>query len=403
MPRIATPLSDTKIKRAKPKDKMYKMFDGEGLYIEIKPTGRKVWRVKYRYGGKEKTYTIGDYPGINLSKAREITREIKAQISQGIDPVAKRQEEIKSKITFEKIVREYLTKKQKEVNEKYFKGIKRKFEIYILPEIGNKEIDKITKKDIVNIVKNARVKPTANNKKKDKIDTARRVFVVLKEIYKYALHNDYTEKNITATIDINAILPKVERNNFAAIIDENKLKKMYNDIFGNYKGYNITLNALKFLTLTALRPANVRNLRWEWIDFDKKIVIYPPEAMKARKEFRLPLTDTLIEILEEMAEMKGKKEGIVFYNVKDKNRSMAEGTLVRTIKRYGYNHQAHGFRTSFSTICYEHQREHGFSYEVIETQLSHAIGNAVTRAYMRSDFLEERRKLLEWWEEFLES
>jgi len=82
---------------------------------------------------------------------------------------------------------------------------------------------------------------------------------------------------------------------------------------------------------------------------------------------------------------------------------MAEGTLVRTIKRYGYNHQAHGFRTSFSTIAYEKQKEHGFSAEVIEAQLAHAIGNTVTRAYMRSDFLKERRKLLEWWEEFLES
>jgi len=198
-------------------------------------------------------------------------------------------------------------------------------------------------------------------------------------------------------------LPKREIENFAAIIDENELKKMYKTFFKDYKGYNTILNALKFLFLTALRPINIRNLRWEWIDLDKRVVIYPPEAMKTRKQYRLPLTETLVKILEEMAEIKGKKEGIVFFNVRDKNRSMAEGTLVRTIKRYGYNHQAHGFRTSFSTICYEKQKEHGFSAEIIETQLAHSIGNVVTRAYMRSDFLEERRKLLEWWEKFLES
>ena len=92
MPRIATPLSDTKIKRAKPKEKMYKMFDGDGLYLEVKPNGRKIWRIKYRLFGKERTYTIGDYPTITLSQARAITREIKQKVLDGIDPVAERQE-----------------------------------------------------------------------------------------------------------------------------------------------------------------------------------------------------------------------------------------------------------------------------------------------------------------------
>ena len=405
MPRIATPLSDTKIKRAKPKEKMYKMFDGDGLYLEVKPSGRKVWRVKYRFAGKEKTYTIGDYPVISLSNARAITREIKQKVLEGVDPVEKRKNENKKTdiLTFKKIAHEFLEKKHKEISKKHFEDIKRKFDIYILPEIGSKDIRQIKKRDIIKLIKNARYKPTANNKKTDKVNTARRVFAVLKQVYKFALHNDYTEIDVTATIDINELLPKREIENFAAIIDENELKKMYKTFFKDYKGYNTTLNALKFLFLTALRPINIRNLRWEWIDLDKRVVIYPPEAMKTRKQYRLPLTETLVKILEEMAEIKGKKEGIVFFNVKDKNRSMAEGTLVRTIKRYGYNHQAHGFRTSFSTICYQEQKEHGFSAEIIETQLAHSIGNIVTRAYMRSDFLEERRKLLEWWEEFLES
>ena len=405
MPRITTPLSDTKIRKAKPQDKMYKMFDGNGLYLEVKPNGRKVWRIKYRFNGKEKTYTIGDYPQISLSEARNISRDVKQKVLEGIDPVEARAEKKKRNnvVTIEQIANEFLNKKKEEISPKTFADLKRKVDLYIVPELGNEDIKKIKKRDIVNLIKKSRYKKTQNNTKTDKPDTARRVFTVLKQIYKYALHNDYTEIDPTAAIDINEILPKREVKNFEAIIDENEIKKMYKDFFENYKGYDITLNALKFLFLTALRPINVRNLRWEWIDLEKKVAIYPAEAMKTRKEYRLPLTDTLIEILENMAFFKGKRSGIVFFNVRDKNRMMAEGTLVRTIKRYGYNHQAHGFRTSFSTICYEKQKDHGFSAEVIEAQLAHAIGNTVTRAYMRSDFLKERRKLLEWWEDFLES
>jgi len=236
MPRIATPLSDTKIKRAKPKEKMYKMFDGDGLYLEVKPSGRKVWRVKYRFAGKEKTYTIGDYPVISLSNARAITREIKQKVLEGVDPVEKRKNENKKTdiLTFKKIAHEFLEKKHKEISKKHFEDIKRKFDIYILPEIGSKDIRQIKKRDIIKLIKNARYKPTANNKKTDKVNTARRVFVVLKQVYKFALHNDYTEIDVTATIDINELLPKREIENFAAIIDENELKKMYKDFFEDY-------------------------------------------------------------------------------------------------------------------------------------------------------------------------
>jgi len=401
MARIATPLTDTKIKRAKAKDKIYKLFDGNGLYLEVKPNGKKTWRVKYRLNGKEKTYTIGEYPLVTLANARAIAREVKEKILQGIDPVQERQKKEKENKTFAIITEEFLKKKEIETSKSNFIKNKRRVEIYILPFLGKMEIDKITKKDIVKVVKKVKDIQTPTTKQTDKIETARRVFSLIRQICKFALHNDYVETDPTAAIDISAVLPKREVKNFAAILKENEFKAMYKDFFEEYKGFNPTLNALKFLALTALRPGNVRNLMWEWVDLDKKIITYPASAMKGREEFRLPLTDTLIKILEEQAFIKGKKEGFVFFGAR--GGQLSDATLNMQLKRRGYKHTSHGFRASFSTICYEKQKEHGFSAEVIETQLAHVIGSKVTRAYMRSDFLEERRKLLEWWESFLEN
>lgn len=402
MPKIATPLTEMKIKRAKPKEKMYKLFDGNGLYIEIKPNGRKVWRVKYRLYGKEKTYTIGDYPTITLSQARAITREIKQKVIDGIDPVAERQEkkEIHKDKLFKNIIAEFLAKKQKEISESHFSKQKGRIKNYILPDLGNKNIDDITKRDIVKIVKSVPLKRTPKTTKKtDKTETARRVFIIVREIFRFALHNGYIDKDVTSAIDINAILPRQKSEHFKAVLDENEFKNMYKSLFANVE-YDKTLLALQFLALTALRPGNVRKLRWEWVDWNKKIIVIPAEEMKIRKEFRLPLTDKLIEIIEKMTFFNPKRQGLVFFG-KDYETPMSDNTFSYYIKRKGFNHTAHGFRASFATICYEHYKEHGFSSEVIETQLAHAVGNKVTRAYMRSDFLEERRQLLEWWEKFL--
>lgn len=174
MPKITTPLTDTKIKRAKAKEKSYKMFDEDGLYLEVKPTGRKVWRIKYRIYGKEKTYTIGDYPTITLSQARAITREVKQKVLDGIDPVAEKQEEKEIK----NIIADFLEKKQKEVSKNHFKKQKVRIENYILPELGNRDID--TKRDIVKVIKSVPQKYTPTTKKTDKIETARRVFSLLR-------------------------------------------------------------------------------------------------------------------------------------------------------------------------------------------------------------------------------
>ena len=404
MAKVVAPLTELKVKRAKPKEKMYKLFDGNGLYLEVKPNGKKTWRVKYRFNNKEKTYTIGEYPIIPLSQARGIAQEVKNKVLQGIDPVQDRKEkmikqELSNKKLFKNIVEEFLKLKKIEWSEKYYQKQLRRLEIYILPFIGDRRIDLITKGELVQLIKNVRNIKTPSTKISNKAEVTKRIYIILKQIYTFALHNDYVESNIPEKIDITNLIPKQEETkHFDAIINEEEIRKLYKDIL-SYP--SITKYALRFLALTALRPGNIQNLKWEWINWEKKVINIPAEAMKARNPYRLPLTETLISILEEMKKYSFPINKYVFCSPINFARKMSENTLNQAIKNLGYNHRAHGWRASFSTFAYEHQKEHGFSSEVIETQLAHVIGSKVTRAYMRSDFLEERRKLLEWWEKFL--
>ena len=388
MSRQIIPLTDKKCKSAKPKDKAYKIFDGNGLYLEIRPSGKKIFRFKY----KNKTYTIGEYPIITLAEARDYVNKTKKQLMLGID--------IRDKgMILNDIINEFLSLKEKEWGKKHFAINKSRLNYYVIPFLGKKEIRKITKTDIIKILKKIPTIKVPSVKKSDKNETTRRVYALFKQIYKYAVIHDYVDVNILEKIDINEIVPKREEEHMKAILDEDEFKKMVKEIWSLN---NITIGvklAFKFLILTALRQGNVRGLKWEWVDLYKRVIVYPKEAIKTREEYRLPLTDSLLDILKEAKEI--KKGQYVFY-AGHPDKQMSDTTFNMILKRLGYtNHTTHGFRSSFATFAYKHMHEHGFSDAVIETQLGHKIGNKVTRAYMRSDFLEERRKLLEWWEEFL--
>jgi integrase len=384
-------LTNTKIKVAKPKEKAYKLFDINGLYLDVRPTGKKIWRIRYRQDKKEKTITLGEYPYISLQKAREEAIKVKGRLQNN------EAAEIK---TFKKVAKEFMRIKKQEWSIKHFKDQTAKLENYILDILGDKDIREITKADINAVLDNIVKKTLSKAKTGDKVELRRKVFLLIKQIFRFAMHKDYVEYNICEAIDINELLPKREEKHIEAITNEEEFKNLVKMLFEVEGVYKITQLALKFLILTALRSGNVRKMEWSWVDLDKDIVIIPASEMKNKKEFRLPLTETLKNILLEAHKIKRSK--YVFYSPADPKKPLSENVFIMYLKRLGIkNHKPHGFRTSFSTICYEKQKEHGFSSEVIETQLAHAIGNKVTRAYMRSDFLEERRKLLEWWEGFL--
>jgi len=402
MARVVKPLSDNAIKKAKAKDKDYKLFDGGGLFLLVKVNGKKFFKVKFKVNGKETTKSLGQYPDLSLYNARIKHQEIKNDLVNGINPNAKviKDEDKKSFVTFEMLAKEFLEFKKYELSLDYYKKIKRRFEIYIYPSIGSVEVDSISKSDIIKLIKDIPNIKTISTKQTNKSETMKIVFNLLEQTFKWGLHNDMADNNVMSKIDKNSLIQKQETTHFKAIVDRDKIKELYKMI-SSYFGSAGVRDALVFLMLSTLRTKNVRFLRWEQVDFKKKIIVYDAKDMKIKQEFRLPLTDKMIEILENMKSLTyGNK--YVFCGMTTTLKPLSENTLGYALKRMDIlNHTPHGFRSSFSTLAYEHQKTHGFSSEVIETQLSHSVGGSVKMAYLRSDFLEERRELLEWWEKFI--
>ena len=371
MAKVITPLSDKKIKTAKAKDKTYKLFDGGGLYVEIRKTGKKIFRFK----NGNKTITIGEYPIVTLLEAREWVRGKKKE-SFGV-----------SSKKFSVVCEEFFDKKKDELSQKHLKTQKRRVEMY-MSNLLNKKIDNIEKKDVVEVLLSA----NSNELKK-------RVFLLLRQIIKFAYARDYIDANVCDKIDLNEFVTKKEVKHLKAITDEDEFKELIKVIWGLDNIYKNVKLGFRFLILTALRSGNVRGLKWEWVDVKNKVVEFPSNEMKNKSAFRLPLTNGLIKILEDVGI---RDSGIVFHTYNEPNKKLSDMAFNMILRRLGIdNHTTHGFRSSFSTICYKYQHIHGFSAEVIETQLSHSVGSEVARAYQRGDFLQERRKLLMWWEEFI--
>ena len=298
------PLSDRKIKAAKPKEKVYRLSDGNGLALEIKPNGKKVWRVRYSFDKKEKMFTIGEYPLYSLQEAREKAREVKKLALEGIDPVKNRKSlESKRKIEkrkiFKNIVKEFFEYKKEVISPSHLKKQQRRADIYILPFLGEISIDDITQRDIADLLKGVKDVKTASTKNTDKRETARRIYMLLKQIYDFAIYSGYANINTIAKIDINKIVPKPQEAKLKAIVDLEEIRVLFKAIKEDYQGYEIVRLALMFLALTALRPGNVRNLKLKWVNLDREIIEFPAEAMKNKEAFRLPLTPALVEIVEE--------------------------------------------------------------------------------------------------------
>jgi integrase len=418
MPKVKEPLTDKKIKAEIKKDAKT-ISDGSvsglALYktktsikINNKEIPKYVWRLRYTYGGKRSYYSIGEYPTIGLKEAREMTREAKKLLEKGIDPneyKRKRKEELIRLQNRKKIVdliEEYLEIKKQNVSEtRYKKNYVGTFKNYVIPFIGNRYIDDIDKNTIVNLIKKVpKIKLKKATRTSNKTYKAKDVLNIIKDMFEFAVDNDYLEYNPALSVKIDKILPKHQEKHITAVTDENKIKEIYNMIL--QMDNQAASKILQFQALTALRNGNIRNLKWDYINWNKRVIVFPKESMKAaHSDYRLPLTDTLIKILKYFEQFSKDKE-YVFISLQT-NKQISENFLNYHYKKLGLKdiHSPHGWRSAFRTIAAEKYKEHKFPFEVIEAQLHHKIGNKVTQAYLRTDFLEERFKLLEWWENFL--
>ena len=399
MARTTTPLTDTKIKTAKAKGKDYKLFDGNGLFLLVTKRNTKLWRLKYTFNNKEKLLSLGSYPNVTLNQARLLREKYKSEIAQGIDPSQnkkeqkqkQKQEESKLKNTFKVLALERLELVANDISQSHYKRMYRGFINDVFPIIGDKPIDDILAEDIIKILQ----KMMERNVR----DSAKKVYNSINKTFKWAVANAKAKRNPASDIDANEIIGKPQEKHYPTLTDDNEIKNLLISI-KEYGGEFTTKQALLMMAYTFVRTINIRYALWDEIDFENKQWIIPANKMKTKKEFIVPLTDTVIQILED-TKTYSYDSPYIFPSVKSKTTPMSDGALLGAIRRMGYSKNEftpHGFRAMFSTIAHE---KSSFKYDVIETQLAHSVGNSVSQAYNRAKYLDERVKLMQWWDEYL--
>lgn len=399
MARITKPLSDTTIKSAKPREKEYKLFDGGGLYLSVTTKGQKWWRLKYRFENKEKRISLGVYPTTSLQDARKQREELKTLISKGIDPALERKKEkeairaekVKSINTFKNVSTEWVELQRSQLGETTLKKYERALERDFYPSIGEKSMEDITRQDLIGIAKMIQDRGA--------IETAHRLLNLCNQIWRYALQYDKVARNIVNDISKKDVLQSFKKSNFRTITEHERIGELMAAI-DDYTGEFTTKSALKLLTLTFVRPYNIRFAEWSEFDLIKRVWTIPAEKMKMKREHILPLSSQAVKILEEMYPHT-KDAKYVFHSPISRLKPISENTLNQALKRLDFGGEivSHGFRAMFSTIAYESGKFRG---EVIEDLLAHQEKNQVKRSYNRATYETEKKKLMQWWSDFLE-
>jgi len=390
MPRQTTigKLPEISVRNAKGRDKPYKLSDGGGLYLLVNPNSSKYWRLKYRLHGKEKTLSLGVYPGVSMAEARIEANKAKKLLREGADPVIRRRQEKHTKIanTFRNIAEEWFIKQKGSWTKDHAGRVMRTLERDVYPYIGDIPIQDIQTLDCLSVIRVVEARGA--------LDVASRVKQRISSVFRYAIQTARCQFN--PADQLQGVIETRKVKHMAALSAE--ALPSFLERLESYQGYTITKLALKFLMHTFVRPGELRGARWSEFNFEKMEWRIPADRMKMTEEHIVPLSSQAMAILEEVRELTGKYE-LLFPGVRNNRKEMSENTLTYAIrKRLGFDATAHGFRSTASTIL----NETGFRPEVIERQLAHAERNKVRAAYNRSQYLSERREMMDWWGDYLE-
>jgi len=410
MARTIIPLTDKKIRNAKAQEKKYKLSDGGGLFLEIRPNGSKLWRLSYRINGKSKEYAVGTLQKYSLEEAREEREKLKKLVARGVDINEQKkqdktlQKEIteKKENTFYEISQLWLKDyvKRKKLSDNYAKKLGNTLNNYVYPSITSKSIDEVTRKDIIKIL--AYVADTRGLR-----ETAHRLYTQLNSIYMYAVTHEYVELNIIRDIDKSIIIGKVEKKHYPTLTKEKDIKGLLLAI-DDYNGDYSTQMALKIMPYVFVRSYNMRHAEWSEIDFKLNEWVIPAEKMKMKTEFILPLPPQVMKILKEIRECP-LSDKYIFPSARYRDRPMSDNTLTGAIRRMGYTKDEfvpHGFRSMFSTIANTKANHEGIDKrDIIEALLAHKEKNKIREAYNRTsnrDLIKPMREVIEWYADYLE-
>lgn len=394
------PLTDVEVKNAKPKERPYKLNDGKGLYLHVSVAGTKTWRYRYKMMGTESVIVIGTYPLMTLLMARNESEAMRLKVKAGINPSKERKAEKLMNLQedewgarslascFENIAYEWYEREKGRWSRGHALAVMETLRADVFPAIGKLAIDQITPPMILDIIKSI--------ESRDALVVAQKVLQRMTAVFRYAVQTGRATYN--PATEMKGIVKKRPVQHHPMISPDELpdfLKKLHT------ADLHITTKlALEFAILTAARTGEVRGAAWVEIDMDECIWKIPGERMKMKLAHIVPLSRQAVAILERMRNLFGCN-GFVFPGIRSAvNRQLSENTLLYAMYRMGYHGKAtvHGFRAVFSTMA----NEAGFNPDAIERQLAHRERNQVRAAYHRSEYLAERKAMMQAWADHLD-
>ena len=393
-------LTDITIKRAKPSEGAYKLSDGGGLFLQVEPTGGKLWRYKYRFNGAERKLALGKYPDISLQEARRLHQEAREQLARGIDPGVAKQTMKKTKgdlaaNSFEAVAREWHTTWGKNKNPEYSKNTITRLEQNVFPIIGRKPSAEIRASDVLEVCRLV--------EKRGATELAHRVLTIVSQVMRYAIITDRAERDPCP--DLRGALQPVQTKHHPSITDPSQIADLL-QAMDEYKGTPIVKSALLLAPLVFVRPGELRNAKWEDMDFDNAEWTFQylkqRTSTKDKREHIVPLSRQALAILNDLHPFTG--DGVYVFPGLRPGRPISDGTINKALRTMGYDTRTeitgHGFRAMARTVIAE--RLH-LDTQWIERQLSHMTSERLGEAYDRTQFLDDRRNMMQTWADYLDS
>ncbi|KRA46569.1 integrase arm-type DNA-binding domain-containing protein [Pseudoxanthomonas sp. Root630] len=391
------PLTDARIRTTKPGGKPLKLADGGGLFLEVRPSGKKLWRYRYRIADKENLFAIGEYPEVSLAAARVEHDKARSLVKQGIHPSHNRQVErlstqLANANTFEAVANEWISKKASRWTPYYQRQVESFLGADVYPYIGKLPIRSVTAAHLLEIIRRIEERGAAT--------VALLVRQWSSAIFRYAVATLRADSDPAAALRGAIHRPKVEHR-------KPLTKGQIKDFIGaldKYGGYRTTVIALHLLLLTFVRTVELRKALWSEFDLDNAEWRIPAERMKMREPHIVPLSKQAVELLRELHTHTGGR-GMLFPNYRRPKDCMTATTLNRALERMGFNGKdsigfsAHGFRATASTLL----NEMGYRSDVIERQLAHAERDKVRASYNHAEYMAERKAMMQAWADYLDA
>jgi integrase len=387
-------LTDTAIRKSKPGEKPVKLFDGAGLFLLVQPTGGKLWRLKYRFEGKEKLLSLGAYPEVSLADARERRDAARKQLAAGVDPSQARKDEktarqVAAANSFESVARAWWEHWKGPKSARHADYVIRRLELDVFPVIGAKPASAITAPQLLAMAKKI--------EQRGALDIAKRALQTTGQVFRYAVAHGIVERNPAADVRPGDALKPRKKTHYARV-DAKELPELLRKIEA-YNGSPFTRIAMKLMALTFVRTSELIGARWDEFDLEAAEWRIPGERMKMKTPHIVPLATQAVELLQVLREI--RPAGLLFPGERDHEKPMSNNTILKALERMGYAGRmtGHGFRGVASTILHEL----GFDHAHIELQLAHQERDDTSAAYNFATYLPQRRKMMQAYADHLDA